>query len=157
MPAASSFTMWIRLLVSIFHQFSLLFTFLLFIVSILSSCFGLKPSSSVQVCLPRWALQDHCYCHGQFLGWLCVAAMHMFGFAVLLIPVFSLFRWNSYSLMWLPLVIEGASKSALQCYSKCYCAANVTKTFAFKGVQHLQIWIAFTSLSVKVFITLATQ
>jgi hypothetical protein len=29
--------------------------------------------------------------------------------------------WDSYSSMWLPLVIQGVSERALQLYSKCYC------------------------------------
>jgi hypothetical protein len=37
--------------------------------------------------------------------------------------------------MWLPLVIQGVSKTALQWYSKCYCVESVTKTFTLKGVQ----------------------
>jgi hypothetical protein len=31
--------------------------------------------------------------------------------------------------------MQVVSKRALQCYSKCYCAASVTKTFTVKGVQ----------------------
>jgi hypothetical protein len=37
--------------------------------------------------------------------------------------------------MWLPLVMQGVSKRALHCYSKCYCLASVRKTFTLKGVQ----------------------
>jgi hypothetical protein len=33
------------------------------------------------------------------------------------------------------MIIQGVSKRALQWYSKCYCVASVTKTFALKGVQ----------------------
>jgi hypothetical protein len=33
------------------------------------------------------------------------------------------------------LVMRGVSERALQWYSKCYCVANVTRTFTLKGVQ----------------------
>jgi hypothetical protein len=45
------------------------------------------------------------------------------------------FTWDSYGLMWLPLVMQGVSKRALQCYSKCYCVVSVTKTLTLEGVQ----------------------
>jgi hypothetical protein len=40
--------------------------------------------------------------------------------------------------MWLPLVMQGVSKIALQCYSKCYCVARITKTFILKAVQTIR-------------------
>jgi hypothetical protein len=45
------------------------------------------------------------------------------------------FTWDSSGSKRLPLVIQGVSKGALQRYSKCYCAASVTKTFTLKVVQ----------------------
>jgi hypothetical protein len=44
--------------------------------------------------------------------------------------------------------IQGASKRALQLYSKCYCVASV---------QLLERWIVCTPLRVNVFVALATQ
>jgi hypothetical protein len=42
------------------------------------------------------------------------------------------FTWDSYSSMWLSLVMQ-CFKRALQWYSKCYFVANVMKTFTHKG------------------------
>jgi cephalosporin hydroxylase len=46
--------------------------------------------------------------------------------------------------------MQDVSKRALQCYSKCYCVASVTKTFTLKGVQtiHRQsnIWNTIVQL-----------
>jgi hypothetical protein len=40
--------------------------------------------------------------------------------------------------MGLSMVMQGVSKRALQWYSKWYCVASVTKTFALKGVQTIR-------------------
>jgi hypothetical protein len=58
--------------------------------------------------------------------------------------------------------MQGVTKTALQMYSKHYCLASITKTFILKGIQtifiqRLERWIIFTPLSVKTFVTLATQ
>jgi hypothetical protein len=46
------------------------------------------------------------------------------------------FTWDSYNSMWLPLVMQSVTESALQWYSKCRCLASATKTFTYlKGVQ----------------------
>jgi hypothetical protein len=58
------------------------------------------------------------------------------------------FTWDTYGSMWLPLVMKGVSKRALQYYSKCCCVASVKETSTLK---------VCTPLSVNVFVTLATQ
>jgi hypothetical protein len=42
--------------------------------------------------------------------------------------------------------IQGVSKTALQWYSKCYCVADVTKTFTLKRVER---WIVYTPLATQ--------
>jgi hypothetical protein len=53
------------------------------------------------------------------------------------------FTWDSHGSMWLPMVMQGASKKALQWYSKRYCVASVTKTVTLKGVQAMDSSYSF--------------
>jgi hypothetical protein len=60
------------------------------------------------------------------------------------------------------MVKHGASKIALQWYSKCYSVASVTKTFTLKDVQtiylrHLERCIVCTTSSINIFSTLTIQ
>jgi hypothetical protein len=50
------------------------------------------------------------------------------------------FYWDSYGSMWLPQVMQGVSKRALQWYSKCYCVASVMKTFTPWTMDSLYAW-----------------
>jgi hypothetical protein len=61
--------------------------------------------------------------------------------------------------MWLPLVMQGVSKRALQWCSRCYCVVSVTKAYTLKGVQtihrstpctpNINIWNIIVKLLLK--------
>jgi hypothetical protein len=38
-------------------------------------------------------------------------------------------------------LLQGASKTVLQWYSKCYCVASVTKTSVLKGIQTIHRYV----------------
>jgi hypothetical protein len=52
--------------------------------------------------------------------------------------------------MWLPMVMQGVSKRAVQWYSKCYCVASVKSTFTLEGVQAIND-VQFVHLEVSMF------
>jgi hypothetical protein len=41
--------------------------------------------------------------------------------------------------MWISLIIQGVSKRALQCHSRCYCVASVTKTYKLSFIRYLEL------------------